>query len=122
MPVLCDEVVRRNNRHNRHALLLVGAAAAALGGCSAAQQASRTPSPTAEAFARAGLTQELPAPGMGTDPTYQPPSQFTVATLGAGDALGRAIYVHDVMLAAALRFEQRPVDRRPAMATVPVED
>ena len=61
------------------------------------------------------------APGAGIDPTYQPRPVFSVVSLGAGDALGRAIYVHDVMLAAALRLDQKRV-APPAATFVTVPD
>ncbi len=33
--------------------------------------------------------------------------RFAIATLGAGDALGRSIYVNDIVLAAAIEIQQR---------------
>lgn len=68
--------------------------------------------------------------GLSTPPLFdsdaygQPRTGFTVATLGAGDSLGRAIYINDIMLAAADRLrEPATVRPRPGVfVTVPESD
>lgn len=78
-------------RGRRTALVLAGALAPLLaGGCAGNQTASP-------------ITVLEPLPVMG------------VVTLGAGDALGRSIFIHDVILAAGER-----AGRRESIADVPV--
>lgn len=85
-----------------------------LGGCAAQPGLTATdPGPTAAAVAEANaaVAARVAAPG-------GVPMQ--VATLGAGDALGRALYVTDLMLAAAQRLHEpeAPLQAAPSRADV----
>lgn len=65
----------------------------------------------------AGGCSLQPAPSP-TIAQFEPMPQRTVASLGAGDTLGRAIYVNDLILAAAqVHRSENPVVRVPVEAT-----
>lgn len=67
------------------------------------------------ALGAAGGCSMQPAPSP-TIAQFEPMPMRAIASLGAGDALGRAIYVNDLVLAAAqARASQNPV------ATVPIQ-
>lgn len=52
---------------------------------------------------------------------YQAAPPLRVATLGAGDALGRAIHVQDIILAAIEEVRRREAETARPLATVPTD-